>query len=106
MRGGEDLLLTLNPSLYYTEFSLTNMSDRDIYNVRASINSYGEFKDAVRIVAKYPSGLTERTEWKDASKTEIKSKVYLPVNVDIVTDMDSLRTLKPGECIEGVIWYQ
>ncbi len=106
VRGGEDLLLTLNPSLYYTEFSLTNMSDRDIYNVRASINSYGEFKDAVRIVAKYPSGLTERTEWKDASKTEIKSKVYLPVNVDIVTDMDSLRTLKPGECIEGVIWYQ
>ncbi len=97
VRGGEDLLLTLNPSLYYTEFSLTNMSDRDIYNVRASINSYGEFKDAVRIVAKYPSGLTERTEWKDASKTEIKSKVYLPVNVDIVTDMDSLRTLKPGE---------
>ena len=106
VRGGEDLLLTLNPSLYYTEFSLTNMSDRDIYNVRASINSYGEFKDAVRIVAKYPSGLTEKTEWKDASKTEIKSKVYLPVNVDIVTDMDSLRTLKPGECIEGVIWYQ
>jgi len=37
---------------------------------------------------------------------EIKSKVYLHVNVDIVTDMDSLRTLKPGECIEGVIWYQ
>ncbi len=30
VRGGEDLLLTLNPSLYYTEFSLTNMSDRDI----------------------------------------------------------------------------
>lgn len=105
VRGGDDLQLTLNPSLYYTEFSLTNMSDRDIYNVRARINSYDGFKDAVWVVAKYPSGLTERTEWKDASKTEIKSKVYLPVNVDIVTDMDSLRTLKPGECIEGVIWY-
>ena len=76
------------------------------YNVKASIDSYGKFTDGIQVVAKYPSGLIEKTEWIDDSKTEIKNTIYLPINMDTKTDILSLRTLNPGESIVGKIWYQ
>ncbi len=105
--GGDALLLTLKPTIEGTEFALTNTTDKEVlYNVKASIDSYGEFTDGIQVVAKYPSGLIEKTEWTDDSKSTVKSTVYLPIYMNIDTDILSLRTLNPGERIVGKIWYQ
>ena len=70
------------------------------------MNSYGEFKDAQRILLQYPSGLIEKIEWADESHTEIKSTLYFPANMDPNTDIFTLRTLKPSESIKGKLWYR
>ncbi|MDE7397900.1 MAG: PKD domain-containing protein [Oscillospiraceae bacterium] len=103
--GGDGLLLTLNSLPEYAEFALTNVSPDNIYNVKASVDSHGEFKDGIQVVAKYPSGLIEKTEWADSSKTKTKSTIYLPVGMNADVDIFELRTLKPGESIMGTIWY-
>lgn len=69
------------------------------------MDSYGDFDDACDIIVKYPSGLVEKIEWTDTSKTLTKSTIYLPVNMDADADIFVLRTLKPGESIIGKIQY-
>ena len=69
------------------------------------MDSYGDFDDARDIIVKYPSGLIEKIEWTDESKTLTKSTIYLPVNIDADADIFALRTLKPGESIIGKIRY-
>ena len=70
------------------------------------MDSYGDFKDAQKILLQYPSGLIEKIEWTDKSHTETKSTVYFPVDMDPNTDITELRTLKPGESIVGRLWYR
>ena len=103
--GGDALKLTIDASKGSAGYTLKNISSQEIYNVEVGIDSYGEFKDAERIIAKYPSGLIEMVEWTSKDKTDVKRTVYLPVNMDADEDIFALRTLKPGEYITGMIWY-
>ena len=103
--GGSALKLQINRKQYYSDFSLTNISAKNVYNAAVRLDSYYEFDDAYKILAKYPCGLVEKIEWADDSKTLTKSRIYLPVNLDANADIFTLRTLKPGESIEGRIWY-
>ena len=104
--GGDALKLTIKASLKTADFKLTNISKENIYNAKASMDSYGDFKDAQKILLQYPSGLIEKIEWTDKSHTETKSTVYFPVDMDPNTDITELRTLKPGESIVGRLWYR
>lgn len=104
--GGNALKLTLNAFLKKADLKLTNVSKDSLYNVKVSMDSYGEFKDAQKILLQYPCGLVEKIEWTDNTQTEIKSTVYFPVNMDPNTNIDALRTLKPGESIIGKLWYR
>lgn len=103
--GGSALKLEINRKQYYSDFSLTNISAKNVYNAAVNLDSYYEFDDAYKILVKYPSGLVEKIEWADDSKTLTKSTIYLPVNLDVNADIFTLRTLKPGESIKGRIWY-
>lgn len=103
--GGDALKLNIAAKQYYADFMLTNVSDENVYNAKINIDGYAELNDAYRIIAKYPSGLIEKIEWADESRTELKSTIYLPVNVEADVDIFALRTLKPGESIEGKMWY-
>lgn len=104
--GGDALKLTLKASLKTADFTLRNISSEVIYNAKVSMDSYGEFKDAQKLLLQYPSGLVEKIEWADESHTEIKSTLYFPVNMKPNTDISALRTLNPGECIKGKLWYR
>ena len=95
-----------------SKFTLTNASSLDedkynntLYDVCVTMQDKEEFNDAEYIVLKYPSGLIEKIEWADDSKTKTKSTVYLPVTVSHNVDLVSLRTLEKGQKIEGVIYY-
>ena len=95
-----------------SKFTLTNASSLDedkynntLYDVCVTMKDKEEFNDAEYIVLKYPSGLIEKIEWADDSKSETKSTVYLPVTVSHNVDLVSLRTLEKGQKIEGVIYY-
>ncbi len=103
--GGDALKLNISAKQYYADFMLTNVSDGNVYNAKINIDGYAELNDAYRIIAKYPSGLIEKIEWADESRTELKSTIYLPVNVEVDADIFALRTLKQGESIEGKMWY-
>lgn len=105
VEGGDALHLELNAGGSKADFTLTNVSQKDVHNVNASMGSNDKFDDAVKIVAKYPSGLIEKTEWKDKSKGLKETTVYLPVGMDTDTDTFDLKTLKPGESIVGMVWY-
>ncbi len=96
-----------------SKFTLTNVSVddgdentiEDLYNVQITMDEYAEFNDCEFIVLKYPSGLIEKIEWVDETKQETKRTIYLPVNFDANTDVTTLRTLKPGESISGIMHY-
>lgn len=104
--GGDALKLTIKASLKTADFKLTNISKENIYNAKVSMDSYGDFKDAQKILLQYPSGLIEKIEWADESQTEIRSTVYFPMNMKPNADIFELRTLKPGESIIGKLWYR
>ena len=103
--GGDALHLNIKAGIGKASFTLTNVSDKDVYNAKVNMDSYGDFDDACDIIVKYPSGLVEKIEWTDTSKTLTKSTIYLPVNMDADADIFALRTLKPGESIIGKIQY-
>ena len=103
--GGDALHLNIKAGHGKASFTLTNVSDKDVYNAKVNMDSYGDFDDACDIIVKYPSGLIEKIKWTDASKTLTKSTIYLPVNMDADVDIFVLRTLKPGESIIGEIQY-
>ncbi len=104
--GGDALKLTINASLTEADFTLANISDGDVHNVNVTMDSYGEFKDAKKILLQYPSGLIEKIEWADGSQTEIKSSAYFPMDMNPKADISELKTLKPGESIIGKLWYK
>ena len=105
VNGGDDLHLDIDAGFGRADFVLTNVSKKDIYNAQVNMNSYGDFDDASEILMKYPSGLIEKIEWVDDKKESTKSTLYLPVNLDVNTDIFALRTLKPNERIVGRILY-
>ena len=105
VKGNEALKLTINAGTSMANFAITNEASYPVHNVKVNINSYGEFKDARRIVFKYPSGLIEKIEWEDDDKTQTKSTIYLPVGMNADADIFALRTLNSGERIEGKLWY-
>lgn len=103
--GGDDLLLTMNTSDGNTEFTLKNVSDSEIYNAKVTMKDHLEFNDAYAIVLRYPSGLIEKIEWTDDSKTDTKSTIFLPVSVSHNVDIFTLRTLEKGQEIKGVVYF-
>ncbi len=104
--GGDALKLTINASLTEADFTLANISDGDVHNVNVTMDSYGEFKDAKKILLQYPSGLIEKIEWANGSQTEIKSTAFFPMDMNPKADISELKTLKPGESIIGKLWYK
>lgn len=104
--GGEALKLKINAGLTEADITLTNISDKNIYNAAVDMSSYGEFTDAQKIFVKYPSGLIEIIEWSDSGHTKTKRTIYYPVGCASDTDVFELRTLEPNECIVGTMWYQ
>lgn len=104
--GGDALKLKINAGLTKADITLTNVSDKNIYNAAVDMNSYGDFKDAQKIIVKYPSGLIEIIEWSDSGQKETKRTTYYPVDCASDTDVFELRTLKPGESIVGTMWYK
>lgn len=91
----------------YSKFLLENNTSEGepLYDVRVDMSIFEDINDAEYIVLKYPSGLIEKIEWSDDSKSETQSTVYLPVTVSHNVDLVSLRTLEKGQKIEGVIYY-
>ncbi len=66
-----------------SKFTLTNASSLDedkynntLYDVCVTMKDQEAFNDAEYIVLKYPSGLIEKIEWADDSKSKTKSTVY------------------------------
>ena len=109
VKGNDALKLTLNSGTTKTNFELTNMAEYKVQNVKIDMGSYGEFKDADRIVLKYPSGMMEIIEWVDDAQTKTKKTVYLPVGVEntsklIESDYFDFRTLEPHESIVGILY--
>ncbi len=109
VKGNDALKLTLNSGTTRTNFELTNMAEYKVQNVKVGMDSYGEFKDADRIVLKYPSGMMEIIEWEDVAQTKTKKTVYLPVGVEnttkfIESDYFDFRTLEPHESIVGILY--
>ncbi len=106
VKGNDALKLTLNSGTTKTNFELTNMAEYKVQNVKVDMGSYGEFKDADRIVLKYPSGMMEIIEWVDDAQTKTQKTVYLPVGVEntsklIESDYFDFRTLEPHESVVG-----
>lgn len=109
VKGNDALKLTLNSGTTKTNFELTNMAEYKVQNVKVDMGSYGEFKDADRIVLKYPSGMMEIIEWVDDAQTKTKKTVYLPVGVEntsklIESDYFDFRTLEPHESVVGILY--
>lgn len=104
--GGNALKLNIKASLTNADFTLTNISNKDVHNVSIDMSSYAEFNDSTKILLQYPSGLIEKIEWADESRTETKITAYFPVNMDPNTDISSLKVLKSGEAIKGRFWYK
>lgn len=104
--GGEALKLKINAGLTKADITLTNVSNKNIYNAVVDMNSYGDFKDAQKIFVKYPSGLIEIIEWSDSEHKETKRTTYYPADCASDTDVFELRTLEPGESIVGTMWYR
>lgn len=104
--GGNALKLNIKASLTNADFTLTNISNKDVHNVSIDMSSYAEFNDSTKILLQYPSGLIEKIEWADKSRTETKITAYFPVNMDPNTDISSLKVLKSGEAIKGRLWYK
>ncbi len=86
------------------KFTLTNISDMPIYDVKVDFSAYKNF-DNIQIsemVVKYPSGLMIRIPWKDKKPNYAEQEEYLPVLwVDNEENEIYKRTLNPGESITG-----
>ena len=109
VKGNNALKLTLNSGTTRTNFELTNTAEYKVQNVKVDMGSYGEFKDADRIILKYPSGMMEIIEWEDDAKTKTKKTVYLPVGVEntsklVESDYFDFRTLEPHESVIGIMY--
>lgn len=110
VKGNEALKLTLKIGVFKTNFDLTNTASYKVHNVKVDMGSYGEFKDAKRIVLKYPSGMIESIEWEDEEQNQIRKTVYLPVGIDNTKQLEEndyfdLRTLNSHESIVGILYY-
>ncbi len=90
---------------YWTaKFTLTNISDKPVYDVNIDFHAYKYFDDIEisDMVIKYPSGLTIRIPWTGKEPDYDNQEEYLPVLwVDDEESEIYKRTLMPGESITG-----
>lgn len=87
---------------YWTcTFTLTNVSDRPLYNVTVSdFSGFAEFHEVTDMRLEYPDGTIVYVPWKDGKPVTDEMKQYLPVfGYD---PKDSTLTLEPNEKIIGV----
>ena len=83
-----------------TTFTLTNISDRDLYNVTASIGGFAELFEVTDMKLVYPDGTIIVVPWKNGKPDEENEEIFLPALYE--RGCDNFMTLKPGEAITGV----
>ncbi|MFA5657830.1 MAG: PKD domain-containing protein [Oscillospiraceae bacterium] len=83
-----------------TTFTLTNISDRDLYNVTVSIGGFAEFFEVTDMQLVYPDGSVIIVPWNDGKPDEENAEIFLPALYE--KGCDNFMTLKPGESITGV----
>ncbi|MDE6592071.1 MAG: PKD domain-containing protein [Oscillospiraceae bacterium] len=90
---------------YWTaKFTLTNVSDKPIYDVNINYKAYREFDDIniSYMFIEYPSELKIYLPWTPLNEPdERNSEEYLPALRDVDIEEIDKKTLKPGECIVG-----
>ena len=109
--GGDALQLDVDytgfdPDTDYwvAKFTLTNISDKPVYDVNINFHAYKYFDDIEisDMIIKYPSGYTRRIPWTGKEPNYDEAEDYLPVLwVDDEESEIYKRTLKPGEYITG-----
>ena len=89
---------------WVAKFTLTNISDKPVYDVNINFHAYKYFDDIEisDMIIKYPSGYTRRIPWTGKEPNYDEAEDYLPVLwVDDEESEIYKRTLKPGEYITG-----
>lgn len=83
-----------------TTFTLTNISDKPIYNVQFDYTGYSEFSHVTDMKLYYPDGTIEIIPWNNGKPSFDKKQIFLPAFLEF--DIEQKLTLNPGESIIGV----
>ncbi|MFT3951719.1 MAG: PKD domain-containing protein [Oscillospiraceae bacterium] len=104
--GNDALKLTINQTEWsntrgclVTSFTLTNISDLDIYNPEINFSGYSDFSKVNDMQLTYPNGIIEAIPWNGGSPDKAKTERFLPAL--LTGDESDGITLKPGESING-----
>ena len=99
-----------NSDYWTAKFTLTNVSDKPVYDVDIDFRAYKYFDDIEisDMMLEYPSGLKEHIPWTGKHSSEVKSEPdneqkeeFYPALYGDEFDELSLKTLNPGESITG-----
>ncbi len=99
-----------NSDYWTARFTLTNVSDKPVYDVDIDFRAYKYFDDIEisDMMLEYPSGLKEHIPWTGKHSSEVKSEPdneqkeeFYPALYGDEFDELSLKTLNPGESITG-----
>ena len=110
--GGDALQLDIdysefdpNNDYWTAKFTLTNISDKPVYNVKINFGGYKAFDDIEisDMVLKYPNGEVIRIPWNSNNTPDYdNSEEFLPALYEEDTDAEKYKyTINPGECITG-----
>lgn len=99
-----------NSDYWTARFTLTNVSDKPVYDVDIDFRAYKYFDDIEisDMMLEYPSGLKEHIPWTGKDSSDVKSEPdnehkeeFYPALYGDEFDELSLKTLNPGESITG-----
>ena len=115
--GGDALQLDVdytefdpNSDYWTSKFTLTNISDKPVYDVDIDFRAYKYFDDIEisDMMLEYPSGLKLRIPWTGKNSSEDKNEPdfeqqeeFYPALYGDESDELNLKTLNPGESITG-----
>lgn len=93
-----------NSDYWTARFTLTNVSDKPVYDVDIDFRAYKYFDDIEisDMVLEYPSGWTTRIPWTGKGSPDYdNAEEFSPALYEEEYDEITLKTLKPGESITG-----
>ena len=81
----------------FAEYTLTNISNAPVYNLKASISTFAEFSDAKEMLLEYSNGSYEIIDWNNGVPDFENSKRYF--NALIYNDFVEILSLDPNESL-------
>jgi fibronectin type 3 domain-containing protein len=105
--GGDALRLDIGVTLHegdtsYTTFTLTNISDINIYNLSMNLEVFSEIFDINDLVFIYPNGVVEIIPWRGGSPSLAEIRAFSPALRRANLGMS---VLYPGESISGYFTF-